>query len=136
MTLVGAGVTLHNCLTAADQLRRDGIRARVVDLYSVKRIDAETLVAAVAASGDRVVVVEDHYPTGGIGSAVFEGASVTCAVAAESAPEVPPELVPVTPEQADAEPRSLNGNDVIAHVRQLAHPAPAASSPAPAPSGA
>jgi transketolase len=72
VTLVGAGVTLHNCLAAADQLGRDGIRARVLDLYSVKPIDTDTLVAAAAATGDRLVVVEDHYPAGGIGSAVLE----------------------------------------------------------------
>ena len=71
VTLVGAGVTLHNCLAAADQLGRDGIAARVVDLYSVKPIDTETLVTAATATGDRLVV-EDHYPAGGIGSAVLE----------------------------------------------------------------
>ena len=72
VTLIGAGVTLHNCLAAADQLGSDGIAARVVDLYSVKPIDTETLVAAAAATGDRLVVVEDHYPAGGIGGAVLE----------------------------------------------------------------
>ena len=72
VTLVGAGVTLHNCLAAADQLGRDGIRARVLDLYSVKPIDTETLVTVAAATGDRLIVVEDHYPAGGIGSAVLE----------------------------------------------------------------
>jgi transketolase len=72
VTLVGAGVTLHNCLAAADQLGRDGIAARVLDLYSVKPINTETLVTAAAATGDRLVVVEDHYPAGGIGSAVLE----------------------------------------------------------------
>ena len=72
VTLVGAGVTLHNCLAAADQLDRDGIRARVVDLYSVKPIDTDTLATAAADTGGRLVVVEDHYPEGGIGSAVLE----------------------------------------------------------------
>jgi transketolase len=72
VTLAGAGVTLHNCLAAADQLGRDGIHARVLDLYSVKPIDTEALLAAAAATGDRLVVAEDHYPAGGIGSAVLE----------------------------------------------------------------
>jgi transketolase len=72
VTLIGAGVTLHNCLAAADELGRDGIRARVLDLYSVKPVDTEALVAAAAATGDRLVVAEDHYPEGGIGSAVLE----------------------------------------------------------------
>jgi transketolase len=72
VTLVGAGVTLHNCLAAADQLGRDGISARVLDLYSLKPIDTEALVETAAATGNRLVVVEDHYPAGGIGSAVLE----------------------------------------------------------------
>ena len=72
VTLIGAGVTLHNCLAAADELARDGITARVVDLYSIKPIDVQTLLEAAAATGDRLVVVEDHYPEGGIGGAVLE----------------------------------------------------------------
>jgi transketolase len=72
VTLVGAGVTLHNCLAAADQLGRDGIGARVLDMYSLKPIDSDALLAAAEATGKRVVVVEDHYPEGGIGSAVLE----------------------------------------------------------------
>ena len=75
VTLIGAGVTLHNCLAAADELGRDGISARVVDLYSLKPISTETLLAAADATGDRLVVVEDHYPQGGIGSAVLEAFS-------------------------------------------------------------
>jgi transketolase len=72
VTLIGAGVTLHNCLAAADDLAAEGIDARVLDLYSVKPIDADALVAAATATGDRLVVVEDHYPEGGIGEAVLE----------------------------------------------------------------
>jgi transketolase len=65
-------VTLHNCLAAADDLSGDGIRARVVDLYSVKPIDIQTLLDAAAATGDRLVVAEDHHPEGGLGSAVLD----------------------------------------------------------------
>jgi transketolase len=72
VTLIGAGVTLHNCLAAADQLSGHGVAARVVDLYSVKPIDTDTLIEAATATKDRLVVVEDHYPQGGIGSAVLE----------------------------------------------------------------
>ncbi|GAA1840948.1 transketolase [Asanoa iriomotensis] len=72
VTLVGAGVTLHQCLAAADQLAADGIRARVIDLYSVKPIDTATLRDAVAATDGRIVVVEDHHPEGGLGSAVAD----------------------------------------------------------------
>jgi transketolase len=72
VTLIGAGVTLHECLAAADQLQADGISARVIDLYSVKPIDTGTLTAAVAATGGRLVVAEDHHPEGGLGSAVVD----------------------------------------------------------------
>ena len=72
VTLAGAGVTLHNCLAAADQLGRDGIHARVLDLYSIKPIDTQALLEAAAATSGRLVVAEDHYPAGGIGSAVLQ----------------------------------------------------------------
>ena len=72
VTLVGAGVTLHACLEAADQLEGEGISARVIDLYSVKPIDTGTLTAAAAATGGRMVLAEDHHPEGGLGSAVLE----------------------------------------------------------------
>ena len=72
VTLIGAGVTLHNCLAAAEQLAGDGIAARVVDLFSVKPIDTQTLLEAAAATGGRIVVAEDHYPAGGLGSAVLD----------------------------------------------------------------
>jgi transketolase len=72
VTLIGAGVTLHNCLTAAEHLAEEGVSARVVDLYSVKPVDTATLAEAAAATGGRLVVVEDHYRQGGLGSAVLE----------------------------------------------------------------
>jgi transketolase len=70
VTLVGAGVTLHACLQAADILVEEGIHARVLDCYSVKPIDTAALTAAVDATSGRIVVVEDHHPEGGLGSAV------------------------------------------------------------------
>jgi transketolase len=72
VTLVGAGITLHAALAAADILRGEGIVARVIDLYSVKPVDAATLVAAAEATGGRIVVAEDHHPEGGLGSAVAD----------------------------------------------------------------
>ncbi|MEV4617861.1 transketolase [Asanoa sp. NPDC049573] len=72
VTLIGAGITLHQCLAAADALASDGISARVIDLYSVKPIDTATLSDAVAATDGRIVVAEDHHPEGGLGSAVAD----------------------------------------------------------------
>ena len=72
VTLLGAGVTVHNCLAAAELLAARGVSARVLDLYSVKPIDAQALLEAAASTSGRLVVVEDHHPEGGLGSAVLE----------------------------------------------------------------
>jgi len=72
VALIGAGVTLHECLAAADELAGTGISARVIDLYSVKPLDRAALVEACRVTGSRLVIVEDHYPAGGIGGAVLE----------------------------------------------------------------
>jgi transketolase len=71
VTLIGAGITLHEGARAAERLAGDGIAARVIDLYSVKPVDVETLRAAARATG-RFVVAEDHWPEGGLASAVLE----------------------------------------------------------------
>ncbi len=71
VTIVAAGITLHEALAAADELAEEGIRARVIDLYSVKPIDEQTLIEAAEATG-AIVVVEDHRAEGGIGDAVLE----------------------------------------------------------------
>jgi transketolase len=71
VTLIGAGITLHEALKAADQLAEEGIDARVIDLYSVKPVDVETLRAAAEATGGRFVTAEDHWPEGGLGEAVL-----------------------------------------------------------------
>ena len=70
VTLVGAGITLHEAISAADLLAVSGIRARVIDLYSVKPIDTATLVDAARETG-HIVTVEDHRPEGGLGEAVL-----------------------------------------------------------------
>ena len=70
VTIVAAGITVHEALTAADTLAHDGIAARVVDLYSVKPIDSATLRAA-ARDTAGFVTVEDHWPEGGLGEAVL-----------------------------------------------------------------
>lgn len=71
VTLVAAGITLHEALAAAEELAKEGVPARVVDLYSIKPIDERTLVEAAEATG-AIVTAEDHHPEGGIGEAVLE----------------------------------------------------------------
>ncbi len=70
-TIVAAGITLHEALKAVDVLAHEDIPVRVIDLYTVKPIDAETLADAARATGGRIVVVEDHWVEGGIGDAVL-----------------------------------------------------------------
>jgi transketolase len=70
VTIVGAGITVHEALEAAETLEGEGVSARVIDLYSIKPIDTETLQAAAEATG-RIVTVEDHVPEGGVGDAVL-----------------------------------------------------------------
>lgn len=71
VTLVAAGVTVHEALAAADQLAEAGIPVRVIDLYSVKPVDRDTLRDAARDTGC-LVTVEDHREEGGLGDAVAE----------------------------------------------------------------
>ena len=70
-TVIGAGVTLHEALKAADQLKAEGTAVRVIDLYCVKPIDGKELAKEIAARGGRLITVEDHWAEGGIGEAVL-----------------------------------------------------------------
>lgn len=74
VTVVAAGITLHEALAAHDALMKEGIRIRVIDLYSIKPIDRETLAAA-GRETKAILTVEDHFPEGGIGEAVRSGLS-------------------------------------------------------------
>jgi transketolase len=67
VALVGAGITVHEALKAADALAQEGIEARVIDLYSIKPLDAETLRSLTCP----IVTVEDHWAEGGLGEAVL-----------------------------------------------------------------
>lgn len=77
VTIVAAGITVHEALAAAEALAREGIVARVIDLYSIKPLDLQTLEAAAAVTGGRIVTVEDHWPEGGLGDAVAAALSAT-----------------------------------------------------------
>lgn len=68
-TIVGAGVTVHEALAAYEELQKEKVAIRVIDLYSVKPLDVYTLIKA-ARETKAIITVEDHYPEGGIGEAV------------------------------------------------------------------
>jgi transketolase len=71
VTVIGAGVTLHEALKAADSLKSQGIAIRVIDLYCVKPIDGKAIAEQINATGGRIVTVEDHWPEGGLGEGVL-----------------------------------------------------------------
>jgi transketolase len=72
VTVVAAGITLHEALKAYEQLKSQRVLIRVIDAYSVKPMDDETLFAAAQEAGNKIIVVEDHWPEGGLGDAVLE----------------------------------------------------------------
>lgn len=75
VTVVAAGVTVFEALKAYDTLAKDGVAIRVIDAYSIQPIDREGLIAAGKATGGRILTVEDHYASGGLGDAVSEAVS-------------------------------------------------------------
>jgi transketolase len=81
-TVLAAGVTLHEALAAYDELKKEGIFIRVIDLYSIKPIDKATLYKA-AQETSAFITVEDHFSEGGLGEAVRS------AMADLEVPEVP-----------------------------------------------
>ena len=72
VTIIGAGVTLHEALKAYEALKQEDITARIVDLYSVKPIDVETICQVAKDTEGKIVVVEDHWAEGGLGAAVMD----------------------------------------------------------------
>jgi len=75
-TVVGAGVTVFEALKAYDELQKVGVAIRVIDAYSVQPIDSATLRACAKATKRRVITVEDHYASGGLGDAASEALAV------------------------------------------------------------
>ena len=67
VTLIAAGITVHEAIKAAEELAAEGIEARVIDLYSIKPLDEETIQSLTSP----VVTVEDHWAEGGLGEAVL-----------------------------------------------------------------
>ena len=70
LTVVAAGVTLHEALKAAETLKHEGIGLTVIDAYSIKPLARDLIKAAAQNTNHLVVTVEDHYPEGGLGEAV------------------------------------------------------------------
>ena len=75
VTVVATGITVPEAIKAADELQESGVSVCVIDAYSIKPIDGETLRDAAQATGGKVVAVEDHWPEGGLGEAVLSALS-------------------------------------------------------------
>ena len=75
VSVVATGITVHEAVKAAEELHDSGLAVRIIDAYSIKPIDGETLRAAARATGGNVVAVEDHWPEGGLGEAVLSALS-------------------------------------------------------------
>jgi transketolase len=121
VTLIGAGITLRECLSAADELAGKGIAARVIDLYSVKPVDSAAVIAAARETG-AIVTVEDHWIEGGIGD-------VVAAVLAESGTGARLERLAVTERPGSGPPAALlaaagiDAAHVVAAAGRVAEPA-------------
>lgn len=76
VTLIAAGITLYEVLSAYEALKKQGIIARVIDLYSIKPLDTKTLFKA-AEETQALVTVEDHYLEGGLGEAIRSSFAVS-----------------------------------------------------------
>jgi transketolase len=73
VTVVAAGITVHEGLKAADELAKAGVKIRLIDAYSVKPLDARGIAKAVRDTSGRLVIAEDHWTEGGLGDAVVSG---------------------------------------------------------------
>jgi transketolase len=70
VTVIAAGITVLETLKAWEELKKERTGLRVIDAYSIQPLDKETIAREVAETGGRAVVVEDHFPAGGLGEAV------------------------------------------------------------------
>jgi len=116
VVVVAAGVTLFEALKAYEELKKNGIEVRVVDLFSIQPIDRETLLASARAAGNQVITVEDHYLHGGLGDAVQSALSTE---------RIPVHKIGVTEIPHSGKPQELidkfgiSSKSIVAKVREL-----------------
>ena len=79
LTIVATGVMVARSVAAAEQLAGEGVQCRVIDLHTIKPLDAATLAAAARETG-AIVTAEEHNVIGGLGGAVTEALAETCPV--------------------------------------------------------
>ena len=79
VTIVATGLMVERALLAAKELKSDGINARVINIHTIKPLDADIILKAAAETG-AIVTAEEHSVIGGLGSAVAEVVSQHCPV--------------------------------------------------------
>ncbi len=79
VTVCAAGITLHEALNAYEELKKENITIRVIDIYSIKPVDQEAIIKAQEETR-AILTVEDHYAEGGLGEAIKSVASIKCPV--------------------------------------------------------
>ena len=115
--VIGAGVTLHEALKAAEELSKTGVHVRVMDLFTVKPVDKASIISNAKETGGRIVTVEDHYPEGGLGEAVLSAVSSVRNVVVKklAVPEVPRSGPPNT--LLDA--YGISARNIVAAVQEI-----------------
>ncbi len=112
VTLIGAGITLHECLKAYEELKSQGINVRVIDLYSIKPVDEATLHKAAADTGI-FVTVEDHWMEGGLGDAVLDAFATKAQPARGAKLTLPPAAPKVVKLAVTAMPGSATPDELM-----------------------
>jgi transketolase len=115
VTVIGAGVTVHEALKAASKLEAEGMPIRVIDAYSVKPIDAAGILSAAKETGGRIVVVEDHYDEGGLGDAVLNAVGNQARVVKLAVREIPHS----GPPEALLDKYGISANHIIEAVKRF-----------------
>jgi transketolase len=120
-TLIGAGITVFEALKAHQQLKKEGILTRVIDLYSIKPIDYHTLYQA-SFETNGLFVIEDHFAEGGIAEAVrtalFASSTPIYSLAVRNIPRSGTTAELLTYEQIDATAITNAVTGVIAQAKE------------------
>lgn len=79
VTIIATGIMVNEAVLAAQELEKDGIQARVLDIHTIKPLDEEIIIKAASETG-KIVTAEEHSVIGGLGSAVAEVVAKNCPV--------------------------------------------------------
>lgn len=72
LLVIAGGITIHEALKASTMLESEGIHIRVVDIFSVKPLDKDSIIREALACNGVILVVEDHYENGGIKGMIYD----------------------------------------------------------------